>query len=63
MIKYYPCPSRTSVRPSVRPYVPLRVRAITPKPYGIYSGNFMSACIALIRCVMNKEDNSCIFGF
>ena len=28
---------RLSVRPSVRQYVPLRVRAITPKPYGIYS--------------------------
>ena len=39
-----------------------RVRAITPKPYGIYSWNFTSACITLIRCVMNKEDNSCIFG-
>ena len=50
-IKYYPCPSHTSVRTSVHPYVPLRVRAITPKPYGIYSGNFMSACIPLIRCV------------
>ena len=59
-IKYYPvrpvrssvCPSvRLSIRPSVRPHVPLRVRAITPKPYGIYSGNFMRACIPLIRCV------------
>ena len=40
-----------------------RVRPITPKPYGIYSWNFTSACIILIRCVMNKEDNSCIFGF
>ena len=42
---------RPSVCPSVRPYVPHRVRAITPKPYGIYSGNFMSACIPLLRCV------------
>ena len=52
-----------SVRSSVRPYVPLRVRAITPKPYGIYSWNFTGAYITLRRCVMNKEDNSCIFGF
>ena len=50
-IKYYPCLSRTSIRLSVHPYVPLRFRAITPKPYEIYSGNFMSACIPLIRCV------------
>ena len=40
-----------------------RVRAITPKPYKIYSWNFTSACITLRRCVMNKEDNSCIFVF
>ena len=35
----------------------------TPKPYEIYSWNFTSACITLRWCVMNKEDNSCIFGF
>ena len=40
-----------------------RVRAITPKPYGIYSWNFTSACITLRRCVMNKEDNSLHFWF
>ena len=30
-------PVRLSVRLAVCPYVPLRVRAITSKPYGIYS--------------------------
>ena len=39
------------------------VRAITPKPYGIYSWNFTGAYITIRRYVMNKEDNSCIFGF
>ena len=34
-----------------------------PKPYGIYSRNFTSACITLRRCVRNKEDNSCILVF
>ena len=56
-------PVRLSVHPSVRQYVPLRVWAITPKPYGIYSWNVTGAYITLRRCVMNKEDNSCIFGF
>ena len=61
-IECYPCPSRTSVRPSVRTSH-LCVRAVTPKPYGIYSWNFTGAYITIRRCVMNKEDNSCIFGF
>ena len=51
------------VRTSVRTPVPIRVRAITPKPYGIYLWNFTGACMTLWRCVMNKEDNSCFFGF
>ena len=57
---------RLSVRQSrlsIHPYVPLFVRAIIPKLYGIYSWNFTGAYITLRRCVMNKEDNSCIFGF
>ena len=55
-----------SVRPSVRLSVctsHFRVRAIAPKPYGIYSWNFTGAYITIRRCVMNKEDNSCIFVF
>ena len=40
-----------------------RVRAITPKPYGIYLWNFTGACMTLRRCVMKKEGNSCLFGF
>ena len=60
-------PVRLSVCPSVclsvRLSVPLHVRAKTPKPYGIYSWTFTGAYITLRRCVMNKEDNSCIFGF
>ena len=48
---------------SVRTSVQIRVRAITPKPYGIYLWNFTGACMTLRRCVMNKEDNSCLFGF
>ena len=55
-------PVRPSVRLSVRTSH-FRVRAITPKPYGIYSWNFTGAYITIRRCVMNKEDNSCIFGF
>ena len=57
----YVCPS---VPPSIRPSVHtshFRVRAITPKPYGIYSWNFTGAYITIRRCVMNKEDNSCIY--
>ena len=49
--------------PLTRFHIVNRVRAITPKLYGIYSWNFTSACITLIWCVMNKEDNSCVFGF
>ena len=49
--------------PLTRFHIVDRVRAITPKLYGIYLWNFTSACITLIRCVMNKEDNSCIFCF
>ena len=49
--------------PLTRFHIVNRVRAITPKLYGIYSWNCTSACITLIRCVMNKEDNSCIFLF
>ena len=63
-------PVRLSVRPSVRPSVRLSVRmshfrvmSITPKSYGIYSWNFTGAYITIRRCVMNKEDNSCIFLF
>ena len=54
----------TPVSPS-RAYVPvpIRVRAITTKPYGIYLWNFTGACMTLRRCVMKKEDNSCLFGF
>ena len=52
-----------SIHPSVCLYIPLRVWAITPKPYGIYSWNFTCACIILRQCVMNKEDNSCILAF
>ena len=53
----YVCPSvRLSVRTSH-----LRLRAITPKPYGIYSWKFTGAYITIRRCVMNKEDNSGIF--
>ena len=55
-------PVRPSVRPSVRTSH-FRVRAITTKPYGIYSWNFTGAYITIRRCVMNKEDNSRIFGF
>ena len=54
--------SVTPVRP-VCTSVPIRVRAITPKPYGIYLWNFTGACMTLRRCVMNKDDNSCLFGF
>ena len=39
-----------------------RVWAITPKPYGIYFRKFTDACMTLRRCVMNIEDNSCLFG-
>ena len=39
-----------------------RVWAITPKPYGIYLWKFTDACMTLRRCVMNMEDNSCLFG-
>ena len=49
--------------PLTRFHIVNRVRAITPKLYGIYSWNFTSACIILIQCVMNKEDNFCIFCF
>ena len=62
-------PVRTYVRTHARTYVctrtsvPVRVRAITPKPYGIYLWNFTDACMTLRRCVVNKEDNSCLFGF
>ena len=35
----------------------------TPKPYGIYLWNFTGVCMTLRRCVMKKEDNSCLFGF
>ena len=51
-------PAYSTVRPSH-----FRVQAITPKPYGIYSWNFTGAYITIRRYVMNKEDNSCIFGF
>ena len=54
--------SVTPVRPSVH-MSHFRVRAITPKPYGIYSWNFTGAYITIRRCVMNKEDNSRVFGF
>ena len=54
--------SVTPVHP-VRMYVPIRVRAITPKVYGIYLLNFTGACMTLRRCVRNKDDNSCLFGF
>ena len=58
--------SVTPVRP-IRPFicmsVPIRVWAITPKQYEIYLWNFTGACMALRRCVVNKEDNSCLFGF
>ena len=40
--------------PLTRFHILNRVRAITPKLYGIYSWNFTSACITLIRCVMNS---------
>ena len=40
--------------PLTRFHIVNRVRAITPKLYGIYSWNFTSACITLIRCVMNS---------
>ena len=43
--------------PLTRFHIVNRVQAITPKLYGIYSWNFTSAYITLIRCVMNKEDN------
>ena len=59
-------PVRLSIRPSVCLSVRtshFRVRAITTKPYRIYSWNFTGAYITLRRCVMNKEDNSCFFGF
>ena len=55
-------PVGPSVRLSVRTSY-FRVRAITPKPYGIYSWTFTGAYITIRRCVMNKEDNSCIFWF
>ena len=44
--------------PLTRFHIVNGVRAITPKLYGIYSRNFTSACITLIGCAMNKEDNS-----
>ena len=63
-------PVRLSFRPSVCPSVCLSIRtshfcvqAITSKPYGIYAWNFTGAYITIRRCVMNKEDNSCVFGF
>ena len=40
--------------------VPIRVRAIIPKPYGIYLWNFTGACITLRQCVMNKEELSAL---
>ena len=40
-----------------------RVRAITPKPYGIYSWNFTGAYITIRRCVMNKEDDLAFLVF
>ena len=54
--------SVTPVRP-VRTSVPICVPAITPKPYGIYLWNFTGACMTLRRCVVKKEDNSCLFDF
>ena len=55
-------PVRPSVGPSVHPYVPLCVQAITPKPNGIYSGNY--ECMHRIDTMCHEQGRQLlIFAF